>query len=191
MLSPCSEADTDAILEIVNDAATSYLGVIPLDFSHEPYMSREELDAEIAAGVSFSGFLEGGVLVGVMGIQHVSDVTLIRHAYVRSSHQRRGIGAALLAALRTQAGEGTLLVGTWAGAHWAIDFYERNGFRLQSAAETERLLSTYWDIPTPPGCGVRRVGRRASVTVNRRHARSTRPNSSNRRIQWRSADGLS
>jgi GNAT superfamily N-acetyltransferase len=148
MLRPCSESDTDAILEIVNDAAMSYRGVIPLDLSHEPYMSRQELDAEIAAGVSFSGFLEGGVLVGVMGIQHVSDVTLIRHAYVRSSHQRRGIGAALLAALRTKAGQRTLLVGTWAGAHWAIAFYQQNGFRLQSAAETERLLSTYWDIPS-------------------------------------------
>jgi GNAT superfamily N-acetyltransferase len=147
MLRPCSEADTDAILEIVNDAATSYRGVIPIEFSHEPYMSREQLDAEIAAGVGFSGFWEGGVLVGVMGIQRISDVTLIRHAYVRSSHQRRGIGAALLAALRAQAGERTLLVGTWAGAHWAIAFYERNGFRLQPAAETARLLSTHWDIP--------------------------------------------
>jgi GNAT superfamily N-acetyltransferase len=155
MLRPCSEADTDAILKIVNDAAVSYRGVIPLDFSHEPYMSREELDSEIAAGVSFSGFWKDGLLVGVMGIQHVSDVTLIRHAYVRPSHQRRGIGAALLAALRTQAGERTLLVGTWAGAHWAIAFYERNGFRLQSAAETERLLSTYWDIP----------GRQAAASV--------------------------
>lgn len=148
MLGPCSAADNDAILEIVNDAATSYRGAIPLDFSHEPYMSREQLDAELAAGVSFSGFREGGVLVAVMGIQHVSDVTLIRHAYVRRSRQRRGIGAALLAALRTQAGERTLLVGTWAGAHWAISFYERNGFRLQSAAETKRLLATYWDIPS-------------------------------------------
>lgn len=148
MLAPCSAADNDAILEIVNDAATSYRGVIPADFAHEPYMSREELAAEIAAGVSFSGYWESGVLVGVMGIQHVSDVTLIRHAYVRSSHQRRGIGAALLAALRTEAGQRPLLVGTWADAHWAISFYERSGFRLQSAAETERLLSTYWDIPS-------------------------------------------
>jgi GNAT superfamily N-acetyltransferase len=155
MLRPCSEADTEAILEIVNDAAMSYRGVIPPGFSHEPYMSQGELDSEIAAGVSFSGFWEGGVLVGVMGIQHVSDVTLIRHAYVRSSHQRRGIGAALLAALQSQAGQRTLLVGTWADAHWAIAFYERNGFRLQSAAETDRLLSTYWNIP----------GRQAAASV--------------------------
>ncbi len=147
MLTPCSTADTDAILEIVNDAATSYRGVIPIEFSHEPYMSREQLDAEIAAGVSFSGFWNSSLLAGVMGTQHVSDVTLIRHAYVRSSHQRRGIGAALLEELRTQAGERKLLVGTWAGAHWAIAFYERNGFVLQTADETERLLSTYWDIP--------------------------------------------
>ena len=104
MLTPCSTADADAILEIVNDAATSYRGVIPIEFSHEPYMSRQQLDAEIAAGVSFSGFWDGGLLAGVMGIQQVSDVTLIRHAYVRTSHQRRGIGAALLEELRTQAG---------------------------------------------------------------------------------------
>ncbi len=148
MLAPCSAADNDEILQIVNDAATAYRVVIPADFAHEPYMSREELAAEIAAGVSFSGYWETRVLVGIMGIQHVSDVTLIRHAYVRSSHQRRGIGAALLAALRTQAGERLLLVGTWADAHWAISFYERSGFRLQSADETERLLSTYWDIPS-------------------------------------------
>jgi GNAT superfamily N-acetyltransferase len=148
VLAQCSEADYDTILAIVNDAATSYRGVIPPEFWERPYMSRGELDAEIAAGVSFSGFWEGGALVGVMGIQHVSDVTLIRHAYVRPSHQRRGIGAALLAALRTQAGQRTLLVGTWAGAHWAISFYERSGFRLQSPAEAERLLSTYWDIPS-------------------------------------------
>jgi GNAT superfamily N-acetyltransferase len=138
----------DTILEIVNEAAVSYLGAIPAEFSHQPYMSRDELDAEIAAGVRFSGFWEDGALVGVMGIQRVSDVTLIRHAYVRPSHQRRGIGAALLAALRDQASEETLLVGTWAGADWAIGFYERNGFRLQPAVETERLLATYWDIPS-------------------------------------------
>jgi GNAT superfamily N-acetyltransferase len=148
VLEPCSAADNDAILEIVNDAATSYRGVIPRDFAQERYMSSKELASEIAAGVSFSGFWEDGVLVGVMGIQHVADVTLIRHAYVRPSHQRRGIGAALLTALRAQAGGRTLLVGTWAGAHWAISFYERNGFRLQPAAETQRLLSTYWDIPS-------------------------------------------
>src|SRR5438552_13039311 len=110
---PCSTHDLDAILEIVNEAAAAYRGVIPAEVSHEPYMSRDELDAEVGAGVSFSGFWESGVLVGVMGIQHVADATLIRHAYVRPSHQRRGVGAALLAALRTQAGERTLLVGTW------------------------------------------------------------------------------
>jgi GNAT superfamily N-acetyltransferase len=144
---PCSTKDVDAILEIVNEAAAAYRGVIPADVWHEPYMSRRELEAEIAAGVRFSGFFEDGSLVGVMGIQRVSDVTLIRHAYVRPSHQRRGVGAALLAALRTQAGEGTLLVGTWASASWAIRFYERHGFQRQSAAETARLLSTYWTIP--------------------------------------------
>ena len=147
MLIPCSAKDVDAIVGIVNDAAVSYRGVIPADFSKQPYMSRDELEAEVDAGVRFSAFWEGDALGGVMGSQRVSDVTLIRHAYVRPTHQRRGIGAALLAALRAEAGERTLLVGTWAGAHWAISFYRRNGFQLQSPAETARLLSTYWDIP--------------------------------------------
>jgi GNAT superfamily N-acetyltransferase len=136
---PCSAKDVDAIVGIVNDAAVSYRGVIPADFSKQPYMSHDELEAEVDAGVRFSGFWEGDALVGVMGI---------RHAYVRPTHQRRGIGAALLAALRTEAGERTLLVGTWAAAHWAIGFYQRNGFQLQPPAETARLLSTYWDIPS-------------------------------------------
>lgn len=144
----CSAKDVDAIVEIVNEAAASYRGVIPAEFSEEPYMSLAELQAEIGAGVRFSGFWESDALVGVMGIQHVSGVTLIRHAYVRPSHQRRGIGAALLAALRIEAGERPLLVGTWAGAHWAIDFYQRNGFKLQSPDETARLLSQYWHIPS-------------------------------------------
>src|SRR3954468_4950614 len=101
--------------------------------------------AERAAGVSFSGWDEGGELVGVMGLQPVRNVTLIRHAYVRPAWQGRGIGAALLTALRGRAA-GPLLVGTWAAAHWAIRFYERHDFRLVAPAEKDRLLQTYWNI---------------------------------------------
>jgi GNAT superfamily N-acetyltransferase len=147
VIAPCTNDDFDVIIEIVNDAAAAYRGVIPGDLWHEPYMSRQELLTELGAGVRFSGFRDRGELIGVMGIQDVSDVTLIRHAYVLSSHQRRGIGAALLASLKAEAGERTLLVGTWSDARWAIGFYERNGFRLQSAEETQRLLSAYWKIP--------------------------------------------
>jgi GNAT superfamily N-acetyltransferase len=110
-------------------------------------MSAQELEREIAAGVEFSGIEgEDGALVGVMGIQTVRDVDLIRHAYVRPEHQGEGIGGRLLADLERRA-ERPLLVGTWAAAEWAIRFYERNGFQRVSAAEKDRLLTTYWDIP--------------------------------------------
>lgn len=147
MITACWQHDVDAIRQIVNEAAEAYRGVIPPDCWHEPYMSRGELEAEIAAGVRFSGFRRDGHLVAVMGIQDVADVTLIRHAYVRPSHQGRGIGTALLDALRRQTEMRPLLVGTWADALWAIRFYERNGFETQPPAETVRLLRTYWDIP--------------------------------------------
>ena len=108
-------------------------------------MPRAELLSEIAAGVQFWGWEDSGSLIGVMGIQKVRDATLIRHAYVLSSHQRRGIGGALLAALVRQS-SGQLLVGTWAAAEWAIRFYQRNGFCLVPTEEKDRLLSTYWKI---------------------------------------------
>jgi GNAT superfamily N-acetyltransferase len=109
-------------------------------------MPVDEVRREMAAGVQFSGFEQNGVLVGVMGIQHVRDVTLIRHAYVRTDGQRHGIGAALLDHLRGEA-RGQLLVGTWADAAWAIAFYERNGFTLLPPADAARLLEEYWDVP--------------------------------------------
>jgi GNAT superfamily N-acetyltransferase len=147
VIKPCTAADVEEIHRIVNDAAEAYRGVIPADCWHEPYMPREELDAAIAFGVRFSGYRDDdGALLGVMGIQDVADVTLIRHAYVRPGDQRRGIGAALLEALRAQAGDRTVLVGTWADAGWAIAFYERNGFRRIPAPDTERLLRTYWEV---------------------------------------------
>lgn len=146
MIRRCSAADFQTIAAIVNDAAEAYRGAIPPDCWDEPYMPASELQSEIAAGVEFWGWEEAGTLIGVMGLQQVRDVTLIRHAYVRTSHQGSGIGGALLKCLIGRAG-GPLLVGTWAGAEWAIRFYQRHGFRLVSPEEKDRLLTTYWSIP--------------------------------------------
>ena len=145
MIRRCADTDFQAIEAIINEAAQAYRGVIPADCWHEPYMPASELRSEIAAGVSFSGWDESGALAGVMGIQHVRDVTLIRHAYVRTAYQGRGIGSALLDFL---AGQSTrpLLVGTWAAAQWAIRLYERHGFRLVSPEEKDKLLTSYWNI---------------------------------------------
>jgi len=146
MIRQCTDADIPVIERIVNDAARKYKGVIPADCWHEPYMPRKELIAEIDAGVRFSGFEDAGALIGVMGIQTVRDATLIRHAYVLPAHQSRGIGSALLDALVDQS-SGRLLVGTWAGAKWAIRFYQHHGFRLvEPEEEKDRLLSAYWRI---------------------------------------------
>lgn len=145
MIRRCTDGEIGTIDAIINEAAQVYRGVIPADCWHEPYMPRAELVAEIAAGVEFWGWDERGVPVGVMGQQRVRDATLIRHAYVRRSHQSRGIGRELLTALVSQS-EGPLLVGTWAAATWAIRFYERHGFRLVTAEEKDRLLDTYWTI---------------------------------------------
>jgi len=147
MIRRCEDDDTPEIVAIINEAASVYRGVIPADCWHEPYMTLSHLRSEIASGVEFWGWEDRGALAGVMGLQQVRDVTLIRHAYVRSSHQSRGIGAALLGQLASSTTR-PLLVGTWAAAHWAIRFYERHGFALV-ASETEKnqLLATYWNIP--------------------------------------------
>jgi GNAT superfamily N-acetyltransferase len=142
----CSDNDRATILAIINAAAEAYRGVIPADRWHEPYMSREELDREIAAGVAFWGYEENGRLIGVMGIQSVRDVDLIRHAYILPNSQRRGIGGALLEHLR-QLSRRRILVGTWEAADWAIRFYRRHGFELVAPARKTALLKAYWDIP--------------------------------------------
>jgi GNAT superfamily N-acetyltransferase len=142
----CSDHDLDAILKIVNQAAEAYRGVIPADRWHEPYMARRELDSEIAAGVAFWGYEQDGVLIGVMGIQLVRDVDLIRHAYVRPNGQRQGVGGGLIEHLRRQSTR-RMLVGTWAAAAWAIAFYRRHGFELVSPERKTELLETYWTIP--------------------------------------------
>ncbi len=145
MIRRCEEGDSERIWEIINDGAQAYRGVIPADQWTEPYMSREEMQGEIEDGVVFWGFEDGGKLVGVMGIQKVRDVTLIRHAYVRSEWQKRGIGARLLAHLGGLT-EDPILIGTWADAVWAIRFYEKHGFRMVGIAEKDRLLRRYWKI---------------------------------------------
>jgi len=131
---------------IINAAATAYAGVIPADLYHMPYMPATELRDEIAAGVRFWGWHDRQDLSGVMGIQDVDDVTLIRHAYVMPSRQGTGIGSRLLAHLMSLPHQ-PLLVGTWADATWAVRFYEQHGFRLVSQDEKDRLLRRYWRIP--------------------------------------------
>jgi GNAT superfamily N-acetyltransferase len=165
MIRRCVDADFPAIEAIINEAAQAYRGVIPADCWHEPYMPASALKAEIDAGVNFWGWDESGGLIGIMGLQQVRDATLIRHAYVGTAHQGRGIGAALLAFLADQA-TGPLLVGTWAAAAWAIRFYERHGFRLLSPAEKDRLLACYWSIPP-------RQQETSVVLVSTHHSRPT------------------
>lgn len=143
---PCRDDERDEVVAIVNAAAEAYRGVIPEDRWREPYMPREELDAETAAGVEFWGCEEGGRLVGIMGIQPVRDVNLIRHAYVLPESQGRGIGGALLEQLLARAAR-PILVGTWAAAEWAISFYARHGFEYVGRERTAELLREYWDIP--------------------------------------------
>ena len=146
MIRPCRSDETATILEIVNAGAEAYRGVIPADRWHEPYMSRDELAREIGAGVQFSACEVEGTVVGVMGIQAVRNVDLIRHAYVRPGWQGRGIGTQLLDELR-ETTRRPILIGTWAAATWAIRFYERNGFALVPPEAKGFLLKTYWTIP--------------------------------------------
>ncbi len=145
MIRPLRADETEAILAIINAAAQAYQGVIPADCWHEPYMSSRELENELRAGVNFWGYEEGDRLVGVMGRQDLGEVILIRHAYVHPDWQRRGVGKKLLDYLLSQV-KGPVLVGTWAAAHWAVRFYEKNGFTLVSHQEKERLLRIHWSI---------------------------------------------
>ena len=145
MIRRCIDEDFESIYLIVNDAAGVYKGVIPSDCWSEPYMPRDELRAELNAGVVFLCREHEGEIAGVMGIQAVADVTLIRHAYVRPSMQNQGIGGGLLSALRERS-RGPLLIGTWAAATWAIHFYEKHGFRLVPPDEKVRLLRKYWTV---------------------------------------------
>lgn len=146
LIRACQTEERAAMAGIINAAAEAYRGVIPADRWRDPYMPAEELDREIAAGVVFWGYEADGMLQGVMGIQSVGEVDLIRHAYVQPGQQGRGIGAALLGHLRALSPR-RMLVGTWAAAAWAIRFYQRHGFILVSPELKTRLLRRYWTIP--------------------------------------------
>jgi len=140
-------SDFDAILNVINDAAQAYKGVIPDDRWKEPYMSAEELKEEIEAGVQFFGWVEDEHLLAVVGIQPIKDTTLIRHIYVLAECQRRGIGTRLVKYMMGLAQTPEILVGTWADATWAIRFYEKHDFKLVSPEEKDKLLRAYWNIP--------------------------------------------
>jgi N-acetylglutamate synthase-like GNAT family acetyltransferase len=146
MIRKCQESDFNTIFEIINDAAQAYKDVIPADRWHAPYMSIEELRHEIEDNVIFWGFELQGDLVGVMGIQDKGDVTLIRHAYVRTRMRQQGIGARLLDHLERTTRK-PILIGTWKAASWAISFYEKNGYTFVPEKEKNRLLRRYWSIP--------------------------------------------
>lgn len=146
MIRGCGDDDFEAVHAIINDAAQAYRGIIPVDRWKIPYMGEGELRHEIESGVVFWGWEEDGELVGVMGLQDLGEVVLIRHAYVWTSHRNRGIGGRLLKGLCRRIDQ-PVLVGTWAAAEWAVRFYEKHGFRLVSHAEKERLLRNYWSIP--------------------------------------------
>jgi len=135
------------ILHIINDAALKYKGAIPDDCYHEPYMSDQELMEEFSNGVRMFGYTKDDKLVGVMGIQELRDVTLIRHAYILTNYQRSGIGKLLLQYLFDINNGSRLLVGTWEGATWAVEFYLRNGFVLYGREQTDQLLNKYWQVP--------------------------------------------
>jgi N-acetylglutamate synthase-like GNAT family acetyltransferase len=146
MIRKCNNEDFGVIYEIINDAARIYQGIIPVEHWKEPYMSSDQLHHEIATGITFWGYEKENRLLGVMGIQPVQDVTLIRHAYVRTEKQHLGIGGALLTHLCNLV-TGPVLIGTWANAFWAIHFYQKYGFCLLPEEEKTQLLYKYWTAP--------------------------------------------
>lgn len=146
MIRKAVDEDVEEIFNVINDAAIAYKGVIPPDRWHEPYMTKEELNAQIEDGVGFSCYVDNHEIIGVMGIQDKTDVKLIRHAYVKTKHRNKGIGTRLLQEL-IQDSTKPILIGTWKAAHWAIRFYEKHGFRLVDEDEKNYLLKTYWMIP--------------------------------------------
>jgi len=140
----CLKEDTERIHYIINEAARAYEGIIPADRYHQPYMPVDELRREMEH-MEFIGWEENGELVGVMGIEPIKDVTLIRHAYVLPEWQKQGTGSRLLEHLKSMVTTSRLLVGTWADAWWAIEFYKKRGFTLRP--DKDKLLEAYWDIP--------------------------------------------
>ena len=148
MISEYKKTDTSKILNIINDASIKYKDVIPDDCWKEPYMSKQELINEFNDGVRIYGYHHNNTLIGVIGVQEVKDVILIRHAYTLSSYQGKGVGSALLEYLLKKNKNSRLLVGTWKNATWAIQFYKKFDFILHTKEETALLLKKYWKIPT-------------------------------------------
>ena len=148
MISEYKKTDSSKILQIINEASLKYKGIIPDNCWNEPYMSEEELINEFNDGVCMYGYQHNNTLVGVIGVQEVKDVILIRHAYTLSSHQGKGVGSALLEYLLKKNKNCRLLVGTWKNATWAIQFYKKFDFILHTKEETTLLLKKYWNIPT-------------------------------------------
>ncbi len=146
MIVPGKNTDFKEILGIINDAAIAYKGIIPEDRWHDPYMSEQELQNQMDEGVQFWCYVDNDNILGVMGIQDKSDVTLIRHAYVRTTARNKGVGSKLLNHL-SELTTKPLLIGTWADATWAINFYKKHGFALVSFEDKEHLLRKYWKIP--------------------------------------------
>lgn len=146
MISACEDKDFEEIYEIINDGASAYRGIIPPDRWHEPYMTKDELKTQLEDGVRFWKYTDGDEMAGVMGIQFKKDVTLIRHAYIRTRKRKMGIGSKLLEHLSRMATT-PVLIGTWSDAKWAIAFYQKHGFRLLQREEINNLLRRYWTIP--------------------------------------------
>ena len=146
MINEYTKNDTSTILHIINDASLRYKGIIPDDCWHEPFMLEQELVDEFKDGVRMYGYHLNNKLIGVIGIQEVKDVILIRHAYTLTSHQGKETGSALLKYLLKKNHNSSLLVGTWQNATWAIQFYKKFGFILQTKDQSALLLKKYWKI---------------------------------------------
>lgn len=145
MIVKCEEKDFKDIYDIINDAAIAYKGIIPADRWHDPYVTEHELQKQIDEGVEFWSYSEHEVIMGIMGIQFKDNITLIRHAYVRTAHRNKGIGGKLIQYLYSISST-PVLIGTWEDANWAIDFYLKHGFRLLAKEEISTLLRKYWNI---------------------------------------------
>ncbi len=148
MISEYTKSDNSKILYVINNAAARYKGIIPDNCWHEPYMSKQELVDELADGVHMFGYHLNNKLIGVIGIQKIKDVVLIRHAYTLTSYQGKGIGSALLEYLLKKNKNSRLLVGTWRNAAWAVRFYEKFDFILHTKDRSTLLLKRYWKIPS-------------------------------------------
>ena len=148
MITECTKKNISNILYVINDASLKYKGIIPNDCWHEPYMTKQKLINEFANGVRMFGYNKNNTLVGVMGIQELKDVTLIRHAYILTQYQGLGIGKLLLQHLFKIKISSRFLVGTWRDATWAVQFYEKFGFALHTKKQTVKLLIKYWSLPS-------------------------------------------